>query len=278
MSDQRPKTFQLSFANSIYHVEKYGTGSSHVLFFHGFGQRCDAVNRLLSDELRKKFTFHSFGLFFHQSSLNIESEPILDPQVFKRAVSQYLDNQNIIEVHLCGYSIGSRLCFSLIDHLKVKGLILFAPDGITWNPWYLIFTKANFIQQLILLMNENRVIKKIIEQSLKLSGYYSEYELKLIKSNAVSGERLRKVFSVWNCYMKFNRSWAKNYTLITKLEIPLLLIFGKKDRIVGKRAFIKAKKFTSQVILAEEGHDLLKNKYSNVLKDFLEGSGKHLPS
>ena len=270
MSSFEPKTFQLKVADLLYAGERYGKGKQHIFYFHGFGQKCNSVKKFLSESFLESYTVHSIGLFFHESSFILErsiNSP-LKSQELVEFINSYTKGNGIKDFHLMGYSIGARLCFELVLHENVKSLFVIAPDGITKNIWQSLFAQSTILNRLVLTFVNNIGISNGITSFIHRLGLISEYEKRLIHNNTHSAESLKNVFNVWVCYSKIYPSFGKWTAAIKEKQIPHYFLFGKKDRIITSRAANKILKHTNKVEIVNDGHDLVKEKYSGKINDF----------
>jgi pimeloyl-ACP methyl ester carboxylesterase len=249
---------------------RYGHGSEHIFYFHGFGQKCDSVKKFLSESLLESFTIHSIGLFFHESTL-LDERSIKSPLESDELISfmnAYTKMNGITHFHLMGYSMGARLCFDLLLHNCVKSIFVIAPDGISKNIWHSLFTQSTVLNRLVLTLVNNSGISHGLTTFLYSIGLISDYEKRLIQNNIHSSEALKKVFSVWVFYSKIYPSFGKWTKVLLERGIPHYFMFGKKDKIITNRAANKMLKHTNNVEIVNDGHDLVKEKYSGKVSDF----------
>lgn len=264
------KTFQLSVGDLLFAGERYGKGERHIFYFHGFGQKCDSVKKFLSDSLLESYTVHSVGLFFHESTFKVERLPEspFEPHELISFIKNYTKANNIAEFHLMGYSIGARLCFEILLNIKIKGLFVIAPDGVTKNIWYTLFTRSSVINKLALILVRNSGISIGLTAFLYRLGIISAYEMRLVHNNINSPEALKNVLNVWSCYSKIYPSFNNWIKELDKAGIPHYFLFGKKDKIITARASNRVLKHSNNVEIVNDGHDLVKEKYSGIIGDF----------
>jgi len=281
MTSFDPKTFQLSVGDLIYAGERYGKGKHHIFYFHGFGQKCNSVKKFLSNSLLEAYTVHSVGLFFHESSFPLERLPNspLESQELVSFITEYRKMHGIGDFHLMGYSIGARLCFDLLLHFKIKGILVIAPDGITKNIWQTLFTRSSLINKLALTTVRNSRISLGFATFIHRIGLISTYELRLTRNNIRSPKALKNVLNVWACYSRIYPSFNKWIEVLREKNIPHYFLFGKNDKIITSRASRKVLKHSNNVEIVDDGHDLVKEKYSkNVCDFFLNQSEKEIIS
>ncbi|HAW53278.1 MAG TPA: hypothetical protein DCX54_13275 [Flavobacteriales bacterium] len=270
MSSFEPKTFQLRIGDLHYSGLRYGHGSEHIFYFHGFGQKSNSVKKFLSDSLIESYTIHSIGLFFHESTVDQKRDvnSPLSTAEFKAFVQTYTELNAIENFHLMGYSMGARLCFDLLDQSAVKSLYVIAPDGITKNIWQRVFTQSTFLNRTVIRLVNNSGITRGMTGFLHRIGVISGYEKRLIQNNIHSSEALKNVFNVWMFYSRIYPSFEKWINILKKNNIPHTFLFGKYDRIITVKAANKILKYTNDVVVVEDGHDLVKEKYSGKISDF----------
>ena len=279
MTSTSHKTFQLSFHDLNIHVETMGQGQIQVIFFHGFGQKCRDLEKMLSEDLLGRCTFHCFGLFFHESYFpkrRLSTEPFSDSEL-NDLIEDYCNRNYINEFQLLGYSIGARLCFSLLGNNRSNSIFLLAPDGVTYNLWHFLFTKASFMQNVALWLSSRSSIADTILNLVHRMGFYSDFEMKLIRRNAESREKLEKVFEVWNCYRGIRKKFSMSMAIIRERKMPHHFVCGLNDKVLGGGVIRKIMANTSHIEVTDDGHDLIKMKNAKYLEEFLRSRERYLP-
>ena len=118
----------------------FGKGSNIILAFHGFGRKAEDF-LLFEKILEEKYTVISFN-FFHHGNSSYPNDRIekntLSVEELNDFFEYFLKEKNISRFSLMGYSMGGKICLSLLEKFanRIDDIFLFAPDGIKINFWY----------------------------------------------------------------------------------------------------------------------------------------------
>ncbi len=136
------KTGYISTGKEKLHYLQWGSGSSLLLAFHGYGNTARVFNPF-REYLSDKYTILSFDLPHHG-----ESKWAADTKLTKKDLLVLVETLKITysvdKVSLLGYSMGGRVCLSILEAMPedVDKITLIAADGLTINLYYYFFTRT----------------------------------------------------------------------------------------------------------------------------------------
>ncbi len=252
---------------------KWGHGKHVLIAFHGFG-RSYADFIPFTAELESVFTIYGFNIFFHGESNIGNREPDKNP-LKPSELSEYFDAffQSIeaTKVWLMGYSLGGRIALELAELIpdKIRGLYLFAPDGLVTNFWYAAssFTppgRAAFR----FLIRHNGLFYKMLH-ALHSVGILSDSRRAFVLSQIRTKEEQWQVYNVWTFLRNIKPDFKKLGTILSKNAISVDLFLGKYDKIIRpKTGKTFQKNFSGlKCHVIESGHAILKPR---IMHDLLK--------
>lgn len=161
-----------------------------------------------------------------------------------------------------GYSMGGRISLQLLqDHpQRITRLVLLAPDGLHFNPFYWFSTQT---------LAGNRMLKRVMENPegfvrfvnrIARLGIGNKGMIKFVDRYLEDKHVRALVYQVWTAFRRFRPSPAKVAALAASHNIPVILIYGRYDSIIplvpGEKFFATLKGRKRMDIL-ETGHQLL---------------------
>lgn len=255
-------SFFSSYKNSKIHFRQWGQGEKILVCLHGFGEEADSF-RSLALQLQNRYTVLAIDLPLHgQTEWNEglycsakDLVNILDevPDLHRRSFS------------LVGFSMGGRVALSVYEQIpeRIEQLILLAPDGLKVNFWYWLATQTKAGNSFFLYLMKKpesffAVFNMLKTVRMANLGIY-HYVLQYLKDEAM---RLR-LYNIWTTMRKIKPHTGNIQRLIRKEKTPVLLVYGKYDRIIRSRTGLKFQKAagdTCTLHLLSCGHRLLKEK------------------
>ncbi|MCD6010659.1 MAG: alpha/beta hydrolase fold protein [Flavipsychrobacter sp.] len=243
------------------HYLRWGSGKKLLLAFHGYGD--DArIFYPLKEYLEQEYTILSIDLPHHGSSQ-------WPDELFTKAGLMAMTKGLMAEygtdnVSLIGYSMGGRVCLSIIQQLpdRIDKVALLASDGLTVNFYYHFFTRTAIGKKVFRHMLEKPgVYLKTIEMLRKMriadAGRY-KFAMHFL------GEEDRRKFllKVWPGMSDLVSSPQQLKAVIRKHKIPIAIFMGAYDKIIPVS---QAKKFsrgldTVNVHIVGKGHRLFDNE------------------
>jgi pimeloyl-ACP methyl ester carboxylesterase len=250
-----------TYNRSTIHYRRGGYGNKTLLCFHGYGETSANFN-FLEKTLADEFTVISIDLPFHGQTNWLDAR--ISPEDLQLAPAN---------LHLLGFSMGARLALCVMQQMpeSIGKLVLLAPDGLTVNFWYWLSTQTFIGNRLFrltmskpgwflgMLHAGNRL--RIINQSIyKFVTYY-------IHDDAVR----KALYQRWTGFSKCAPSISSIRRTLLKYPIPVRLLYGKYDRIIGDR---RGRKFLkdipgARIELIDCGHQVLHEKNAAAIANAL---------
>lgn len=246
---------------------RFGEGPRPLLAFHGFGRRAEDL-ALFAPYLNGDITLYSFNLFGHGRSVyppeRLERNTISKKE-FAGMIEAFLDDIGAEKAVLMGYSLGGKLALSLIEHLpeRLDGVYLFAPDGLTRFHWYPWASRIPIVR---------RIFRHFIHHpkglfwsfsSLASLGFIHKRTSAFLQHQARTVEQRKAVHAIWNMHRDLGPNLSKVRMMLRVHEIPIRLIFGKRDPVITSRRgwkLLDPKTEADKVYLLPKGHILLDQK------------------
>lgn len=262
------------------HYSKWGHGKHVLIVFHGFG-RSYADFIPFTAELESIFTIYGFDLFFHGESNIGDREPDskpLEPSELVDYFDAFLKSIHATEVWLMGYSLGGRIALELAELMaeKVRGLYLFAPDGLATNFWYAAssFTspgRAAFR----FLIRHNRFFYKMLN-AVHAVGIVSDSRKTFVLSQIKTTAEQWKVYKVWTFLRNIKPDFKKLGKILNENAISVDLFLGKYDTIIPPKMVKTFQKNFPELKchVIESGHAILKPR---IMQELLEKGMLELP-
>jgi len=238
------------------HCLKWGRGKRLLLAFHGYGDDAGIFSPLqgLLDDV---YTILSIDLPHHGKS-KWPDDVLLETVDLVGFVETLKSTYNVGKVSLIGYSLGGRVCLSIIEKIpeSIDKVVLMATDGLTINLYYYFFMQT-FIG------------KKLFRGMLQKPGFYLKAMGWLRKMNFVDPSRYKFamhflqteenrnfLMKVWPGMSDLVPSPSKLKSVIRKHHIPVSIFMGAHDKIIS---LSQVKKFSRglgsvQLHILEKGH------------------------
>lgn len=260
----------------IYHHSRieyqiFGEGDDMIVAFHGYGESAESF-AVLDDFIRKKCTIIAINLPFHGNTHWEEHEPFLPETVFE--IIQQINVKTEQPFTLLGYSMGGRIALKLYEQypLRIKKMILIAPDGFHKNIWHWLSTQTIIGNELFkFCMHYPRPMFFLMELSFKL-GIFNKSVYTFVKYYLNEKTSRLILYKRWTTLRKFYPSLTAIQKSIVKYKTNMYLLFGKYDKIIVTKRGLQfqgnVKDFVS-IIEIEAGHQLLKEKYAEQIASFL---------
>ena len=265
-----------SYKDLSIHYTKFGTGSTPLFAFHGFG-RTGQDFELFKPYLKEKYTVYAFDLFLHGKSPfpenRIEENPVSETEL-KQLFDSFTQHQNITQFSLMGYSLGGKIALSLLQLFpnRIKEVYLLAPDGIVLNRWY------NFTSRTII----GRVIYRHITEKpngyftllnvLKQVGFIREKMHTFLLENMKTKEKRQLVYDIWLTFSLIKPNIEKIQEIIKHNNITCHLFFGKHDNIIKPKIgkdFAKQLPNHATLHLIDCGHVLIRERTGKIIQQLI---------
>jgi pimeloyl-ACP methyl ester carboxylesterase len=258
----------LNYHNSKIYYRCGGQGLNLLVCFHGYGETAASFD-FLEKKLSASHRIIAIDLPFHGNTA--WNEPRLDAVVLADVIKALLAqlNVDVKKIQLIGFSMGGRLALCVLEQMpdQISELVLLAPDGLTVNFWYWLSTqtwvgnglfkwtmrKPGWFLGMLRISNKLRIINQSI---YKFVEYY-------IHDHAVR----KALYDRWTGLRKCSPSMKKVRRLVQRHQIPVRLLYGKFDRIIGhkrgNKLFSKLSNCNVQVLNC--GHQVLHEKNADAI-------------
>lgn len=255
------------------HYYKFGTGTRHMLCFHGLGMHGKQF-KLIANQLGHQYTFWSFDLFFHkETQLKDQSLATIKKGLQKKdlasLISAFCKQEGIDSFSVIGYSMGTHYATTIVEELPamVKEYIVAAPSSI--NPGKLVrfFGKNKAGNKILekLMLSEKAMIRII--NFCTLLGLLDVKSRDILYKEVVTYEMR---FALYACFTYLRLLETNEEQLITSLtahKIKSIFIFGRYDKMflpsIGKTFFAKYKH--GKVLVLDESHEMINQNFVNQL-------------
>jgi pimeloyl-ACP methyl ester carboxylesterase len=241
-----------------------GNGSETILAFHGFGRHAkDFI--VFEPLLRANQRIISVNLFAHGKSVfpeeRIDKNPITKSE-WHQLLSVFLTHLGIEKFHLLGYSMGGRICLTILEIMpqKILDFLLIAPDGLKLN-WLYRFASGTMLGRKIYRSIIDRprwlfVLAKILNKT----GILNDKLHRFVHVHLDTREKRQLVYDAWLIYKKLFPNLELVAQAIIECQLRGNLIFGEYDSVITPRLSERLTKKTGTQVkthLIKTGHRLI---------------------
>lgn len=260
-----------SHKNSLFHYYRYGTGSSPLIAFHGFGQNGQMFSPV-KESLGKKYAIYSFDFAYHGRTEWKEANACTKAETIAM-LKAFMQQQGFEKISLMGFSMGGRIVMSLIADLApvLNEVYLCAPDGIAERIYYREvlankFGDAAFKQMLKhpeLLINATQIFSKI--------GFTKKYVADYVKSYLGEERRRKRIYNIWLSMQTFRTNLKGVRNAVEEHHLKIFLLWGKRDKVLPVSYAHRFKKAVpqSEMIVLDGGHFIVDERLNPVLNQLL---------
>ena len=237
------------------HYLRSGTGRRLLLAFHGYGNDASIFSPI-EKQLQNDFIILSFDLPHHGKS-KWGNTPLTKKDLLE-LIAQLKKEYNVEKISLLGYSLGGRVCFTILELMpaSIDRVVLLATDGLKPNGYYYFFTRTY-------------LGKKLFRNMLEKPGSYFKFMNWLKKRNLVDASRHKFVMQslataenrdfllrVWPGMNELIPRPAKLRAAITQYHIPVVIFMGAYDKIMPPALGEKFKSGLDsvQLYILDKGH------------------------
>lgn len=262
------------------HYSKWGHGKQVLIAFHGFGRSyTDFIP--FTVELESVFTIYGFDLFFHGESTIGERKPDsnpLKPEELEAYLDAFLTHIEAEEIWLLGCSLGGRICLKIAELMpeKVRGLYLFAPDGLAINFWYAVSSYTSTGRAAFRFMIRHNILFFKLLNFCNALGIVNNKRKAFVLSQIKSTDAQWKVYKVWTFLRLIEPDFKKLEAALNENSISVNLFIGKNDSVIPPKLGRKFKKKFPAVNyhVIESGHAILR---PDIIHNLLEKGLLNLP-
>jgi len=241
----------IRYKDNVIHCVKTGKGQKLMLAFHGFGQDAHFFKPFAS-ALEQEYTTIAIDLPGHGKTK--WTDPVFDTAALMAIVQGFKNDLNTDQLSLLGYSIGCRLCLSIITHQAnwVEQAYLMAPDGLKRNFFYELATKNFFGKKIFKAICANPDTFIRFANRLSQMGLIAKSRLAFLEKNLADADRRRQVYEVWNLLSPLTPRKAVIQYHLKKYPVPLHLLMGAQDAVsppASGQSFIRGMKNATLQVL-----------------------------
>lgn len=246
----------ISLDKGALHYLRMGEGKRLLLAFHGYGNEAAIFTPFLQ-YLEKDFTIYSIDLPHHGRS-KWEKHLPLEKKDLTDLVKQLLDKTGVREVSLLGYSMGGRVCLTLIEQMPkfIDKALLIAADGLIFNPLYYFVTKTFVGKRLFKGFLSNPVKYMKLIEKMREKKWLGESRYKFVMWYLQSEKDREFLLQVWPGLKKIVPNLKKLKNKVNEYNIPVHIFMGAYDRVIPVANAERFKKGLKSVHLhvMEKGH------------------------
>lgn len=246
----------LSIGAEQLHYLRMGGGSEVLLAFHGYGEHSGTFS-VFEEHLGHRYTILSFDLPYHGDTWWNGKEHLTEDDL-ATLVSNVKAEFGVQKVAIMGYSIGGRVCLSLMHAVpeSIDKVLLMATDGLIVNRAYGFFTRQPLGMYLFQRFLRNGA------RSLRITDLCRQLRLipdafhRLATQTLRSEESRTQLLKAWPCLAHLVRSPSALISVINQHKIPVYIYMGATDRVLPPslaRPFAN-KGETVRLYILEKGH------------------------
>jgi pimeloyl-ACP methyl ester carboxylesterase len=214
------------------HYLQFGTGSNILLAFHGYGEHAGTFS-VFEPHLGNAYTILSFDIPFHGLTQWQGSEPLTEDALTQLAL-QVMQQFGVAKVSLMGYSIGGRVCLSMVHAIpqSIHRVLLMASDGLVINRYYWFFNRVAVGRFLFTrFLNSGSLAFRVAALCRRLR-LIREGQFRLAQSVLQTPERRLQLLHAWPCLRFLVTPPAVLKEVINKHQLPVHIFMGATDRIL----------------------------------------------
>ena len=246
----------IAIGNQQLHYLRWGSGGKLLLAFHGYGNEA-AIFSPLKSYLADQYTILSFDLP-HHGNTKWAGEALLTKNDVVELATILKAKYKVDKVSLMGYSMGGRLCMSIIEAIPthIDKVVLLAADGLTINMYYYFLTRTWLGKKVFMnLLQKPAPYFKLLD-ILKKRKVITESRHKFVSYFLQSEQSRNFLLRVWLGMSAHISRPAKVKAIIKKHAIPVYIFMGMYDKVMppalGER--FKAGLDSVQLFILEKGH------------------------
>ena len=247
------QTFYLPLRNGRLFIRQWGEGLPLLIVLPGYGYEGGVVEPMLP-ALQRRFTVCAVDFPFHGQS---EWQPNYFTQEDMTELIQTLSSKlGYKRFSLLGHSLGGRVATCLAGQLapQLEHLILLAPAGIGRHQ--LIYPR--FVQNLVEKTLQYPAWLRALLKAGNRLGLVSNFHRRYAEVHLYPPAARYRLFRTWNSLPEFQPERAEVRRVIQNLPVPILLIVGKKDRVIpnGPLKAYYEENTRTQILELNAGHEL----------------------
>jgi len=135
---------------------------------------------------------------------------------------------------LLGYSLGGKICLSLLEDIpeRIKGLLLFAPDGVHIHCVYRFASKNTLGQSIYRLLIDRPAPFFALIKTASYLGLVHKRTKEVVLFNMNTKAKRQLLHDVWMSYRNFRPDLKKISEQSKEHDISICAYFGKYDHVI----------------------------------------------
>jgi pimeloyl-ACP methyl ester carboxylesterase len=259
----------ISIGNEKLHYLEWGSGKKLLLAFHGYGNTAavfDPFRPSVSDE----YTVLSFDMPHHGKSKWSEGIP-LGIKDLTALAETVMKKHDVEKVSLLGYSMGGRICMSLVSHRPelIEKVVLIASDGLTVSRVFYFCTRTSAGRKIFSRMLDRPGLYFWLLDWMKKIKRLDPARHKFVTQHFQTAEHRKFLKEVWLGTSELIPHLPSLKKAILKYRIPVFLFMGVYDRIIppsmGEK--FKAGLATVEMITLEKGHRVFDDTNAHIIAE-----------
>lgn len=224
-------SFFIPYKSSQIHCLQWGTGEKILLCFHGFGETADSFIPI-ARQVENKYTIIAVDLPLHGKTVWKEGMTFTIENLV--AIIDAIPVMHKRSFLVMGYSMGGRIALHLYQLIpqRIRQLILLAPDGLKINFWYRLATQTIWGNRLFKYFMKKPGIFFRVTKALKSTGMINIGVYNYVHQYLNQEDKRMQLYTIWTTMRKLKPRVKMIQSLIPKNNTPVLLIYGRYDRII----------------------------------------------
>lgn len=259
------------------HYYKFGSGTRHMLCFHGYGMHGKQF-RVLEEELGSRYTFYGFDLFFHKDTKLVDQsldfvKKGLSKKALAALISDFCAHENIGRFSVIGYSMGTHYATAIVEELgsRIDEYIVIAPASLQPGMLMRVFSTNRVGNKLLekIVLSE-KALFGLLGLSRRL-GFVDRAGHDILRKEMATAE-LRFNFYASLTYLRFLDTDTRRLEhSLRENSIKSIFVFGKRDKMyppaIGNKLIPKLNQ--AETLVLDANHDLIDQNFASSLSALL---------
>lgn len=239
------------------HYLRSGSGHELLLAFHGYSNNATLLDPVCR-QLGRHYTTLSFDLPHHGNS-RWQRHAVFTKENLVQLIEALKVQYNVEKVSLLGYSMGGRVCLSVIECCpqNVYKTTLVASDGLKRDPSYHFFTRTAVGKILFRHMLNNAGFYMKMADLGKAMGIVAKSRHTFLKHSLPDKAARDFLLRVWPTMADLSPQPDELKKIINKYQLPVSIFMGNHDKIIPAERAAEFKAGLDTVtlhVLAHKGH------------------------
>ena len=256
-----------SFNDFTVSYRVYGSGLDPILAFHGFGVD-GKVYEAFAEALSPLFVMVCVDVIFHGASSLPRGRTHDQPLQYQELVDVHYALMNELgfdEFWYAGHSMGGRLALGMAHQnmSRCKGLLLFAPDGLVYRPWYRSMAHSKLGHKLYDRWVEKPGFFDFIVRSAFTLRLIDERMLTFLMEHSASYDQRSLVRAIWFSLRLIEPELKQVTENVKQAGVEVWLFVGKHDSIIKPRHSKKLRRLLGNNMhfhALDTGHAMIFNR------------------